>query len=348
VAGGPANATARLVRGLVQADVQTTVVAPAPSTEPSRTFEIDGAVVHVVAHDQRFLTPRRLRPWRSAALPLVEAAGADVVHGQGVISGGVVVADLPPSTARVVTARGNARQDVLAAYPGIAGRLRAAWGDHEVARVVDAVDVTVNVHPDWRINLPREPHRLVYIPNIVDDVFFTVPRSPVTGRVLFCGGTRRIKGFDVLEAAWPAVQQARSDTSLRVVGWPTDTAPVDLPGAESTGPLDPAGLAEELARTELVVIPSRYEVSPILLAEAWAVGTPVIATDAGGMAALAPGAAVVVPVDAPDALAGAITGALADPSSVGAYVSEGRARADRHRESAVVAAHLSLYRELLS
>jgi glycosyltransferase involved in cell wall biosynthesis len=289
-----------------------------------------------------------MRPWRAAARPLVEAAGADLVHGQGVIAGGVVVADLPSSTARVVTARGNARQDVLAAYPGLAGRLRAAWGDHEVARIVGAVDVTVNVHPDWRINLPREPQRLVHIPNIVDDAFFEVTRSPVAGRVLFCGGTRRIKGFDVLETAWPAVRRAAPGASLRVVGWPADAAPVALPGADSTGTVDPAGLAAELAQAELVVIPSRYEVSPILLAEAWAVGTPVIATTAGGMAALAPGAAVVVPVDAPEALAEAIVGVLGHPSSVAGDVSEGRTRADRHRESAVVEAHRSLYAELLS
>ena len=230
VAGGPANATARLVRGLVESDVQATVIAPALANESSRTLEVDGALVHVVAHDQRFLTPRRMRPWRHAALPLVEASGADLVHGQGVITGGVVVADVPSSTLRVVTARGNARQDVLAAYPGVAGRLRAAWGDHEVARVVDAVDVTVNVHPDWRINLPRKPHRLVHIPNIVDDVFFSVTRAPVEGRVLFCGGTRRIKGFDVLAAAWPAVCRAIPGATLRVVGWPSDARSRRAPG----------------------------------------------------------------------------------------------------------------------
>ena len=146
--------------------------------------------------------------WRKAAIPVVEALGADVVHGQGILVGGVIAAGVSGRVLRVVTARGNARRDTLAAYTGAPGRIRAALGDRLIGQVLEAVDVTVSVHPDWRVNLPRKPPILVHIPNIVDETFFRVARMPVEGRVLFCGGQRRIKGCDILETAWPIVRRA--------------------------------------------------------------------------------------------------------------------------------------------
>jgi glycosyltransferase involved in cell wall biosynthesis len=346
VSGGPANATERLVRGLVEAGLDVTVVAPAPDSEPARTLDLHGARVLVVAHEQRLMVPRRMRPWRKAATPLVEALGADIVHGQGVVTGGVIAAGVSPSVGRVVTARGNARRDALAAYSGAGGRVRAALGDRLIKWVIDRVDVTIDVHPDWRTNLPCEPRVLVHIPNIVDDAFFRVQRSPIRGRVLYCGGTRRIKGFDVLAAAWPDVRQAVPNASLRLVGWPEAIAP-SLTGAEATGVLGPTQLAEEMALAHVVVIPSRYEVSPILLAEAWAARTPVVSTDAGGMGSLAPGAALVVPSDSPAALGPALVGLLTDTVDSSQLVATGRDRAERHRASSVVAAHVSLYNDLV-
>ena len=57
-----------------------------------------------------------------------------------------------------------------------------------------------------------------------------------------------------------------------------------------------------------------------MLAEAWAVGTPVILTDAGGMASLPPGAALVVPSESPSSLGRAIVDVLTgvvDPTEYG-------------------------------
>jgi hypothetical protein len=324
-----------------------TVVAPAPAHERAETVRLHGADVVVVPHDQRLLVPRRMRPWRQAGVRVVEALDADLVHGQGVVTGGVVAAGVSETIPRVVTARGNARRDTLAAYDGIPGRVRAAMGDRLIASILRNIDVTVGVHPDWRVNLPAEPEVFVHIPNIVDDAFFEVDRVPVSGRVLFCGGTRRIKGFDVLAAAWPSVRKAVPDAMLRVVGWPDGAEVPQLTGVETIGALGPEGLAAEMARAAVVVLPSRYEVAPILLAEAWAARTPVASTDAGGMASLAPGAATVVPSDSPPALAAALVDVLSDVGDTSELVEVGRRRAEPHRTSAVVAAHLALYDDLL-
>jgi glycosyltransferase involved in cell wall biosynthesis len=298
-----------------------------------------------VSHDQRFSLLRGIRPWRVAGARVVRELGPDVVHGQGILVGGVVAAAVP-GPPRIVTARGNARRDTLEAYRGVGARLRASLRDHYASRVVRSVDAIVGVHPDWRINLPVEPRRLVHIPNIVDEVFFSVQRAPVGETVLYCGGTRRIKGWDLLEAAWGDVRRAVPGAELRVVGWPDDTGPPELPGIDVEGPLDAERLAAAMAAARLVVIPSRYEVAPIVLAEAWASGTPVVATSAGGMASLAPGAAILVPPESPRALAQAIVGALDGTLETAQFVDSGRTRAQRHRAVAVAAAHVALYAEI--
>ena len=327
----------------MEAGLQVTVVAPASGDQPSRTFHRDGAELHFVAHDQRFLGPRLLRPWRKAALPYVHAAEPDVVHGQGIITGGIVAAAVSAHPT-VVTARGNARRDTLAAYGRVSGPMRAAIGERLIDHVLDNVDLVVDVHPDWRVNLPRRPRRFVHIPNIVDDAFFSVEREPIRGRVLFCGGNRRIKGFDLLEAVWPEVLKQVPGASLRLVGWPEGES-VDVE-ADMTGSIGVHELATELAEAHVVVVPSRYEVSPILLAEAWAVGTPVVASAAGGMASLAPGAAVVVPVESPDELGRAVVDVLRGTVDTEPLVAAGRRLAAAHRDDSVVAAHLALYNEL--
>jgi glycosyltransferase involved in cell wall biosynthesis len=348
VSGGPANGTARLVRGLSSAGTTVTVVAPAPP-EDRAGFRLHGADVVLVPHAQRLSLPRRLRPWRTAAIPIVNRLGADVVHGQGIVEGGVIAADASSTRARLVTARGNTRRDTLAERPGAGGRIRAAILDRLASSVIRSVDVTVDVHPDWRVNLPCRPRRFVHIDNIVDDVFFDVTRRPVEGRVLFCGGTRRIKGHDVLLAAWPHVLRRHPESTLRFVGWPAEASLAGTHAVETIDAVGPAQLATELSCASVVVIPSRYEVSPILLAEAWAAGTPVVATDAGGLAALAPGRARVVLPDDPEGLARAVNDALAPESAdmTAGLIAAGRERAESYRGRVVVDAHLSLYRELL-
>ena len=103
-----------------------------------------------------------------------------------------------------------------------------------------------------------------------------------------------------------------------------------------------------MAKASALVIPSAFEVSPIVLGEAWALGLPVVATSVGGLKALVEGAGVVVRRREPAALARGIVHALTGRQTVDQFVAEGRRRAEAHRAGAVVDAHLDLYNELLS
>jgi glycosyltransferase involved in cell wall biosynthesis len=110
--------------------------------------------------------------------------------------------------------------------------------------------------------------------------------------------------------------------------------------------LSSAELAARMTRAAALVIPSEFEVSPIVLAEAFAMGLPVVAAPVGGVPALATDAALLVPRE-PGSLADAIVTALAGGEDVVRLVVEGRRRAEAHRADAVARAHVALYEELV-
>jgi glycosyltransferase involved in cell wall biosynthesis len=291
---------------------------------------------------------RRLRPWREAAGRVLRELDADVVHGQGLLAGGLAVTDLhgPP---RIVTAHGSHAQDTRGwRRRGLGAEARIAVVERLATGVVARADAVVSVHPDPAVNLPSQPRRFVYIPTIVDPVFAgpggTDPRP---GRVLYCGGARRIKGWDLLAAAWPDVSAALPEATLHVVGWPdAEPVPPAFRSAEVAPWLSGAALRSAFAQAAVVVIPSRFEVAPVTLLDAWTVGVPVVATRAGGIPALASDAAVLVALTS-EAIAEALIGVLSGATATASLVAEGSRRAAAATAERVAAAHLGLYRELI-
>jgi glycosyltransferase involved in cell wall biosynthesis len=273
------------------------------------------------------------------------------VHGQGLLPGGIAAADVH-GIPRVVTAHGNLAEDNSAFYDGLGGAARS-WLRYRLSiSAIERADAVIGVNPDWTVNLPRRPRRFIYIPNIIDARFYNMHRKAEPGLVLFAGGARAIKGWPLLAAAWPAVRNAVPEAHLQLAGWPLDEASPDVGQAHQKsvgveGWLPSEVLAARMARASVLVIPSQFEVSPIILAEAWALGLPVVATAVGGLRALGEGAAVLIPPREPEALAAGIARALAGGEDVERLVEEGRRRAEAHRAEAVVEAHLALYAELI-
>ena len=107
------------------------------------------------------------------------------------------------------------------------------------------------------------------------------------------------------------------------------------------------GVAEAMRGGGTLVVPSRYEVAPVAIAEAWAIGLPVVATAVGGVPALARGAAALCEAEDPAALAAGIVRALERGGETELMVTEGRKRAEAHRVTAVADAHIALYERLL-
>jgi glycosyltransferase involved in cell wall biosynthesis len=232
----------------------------------------------------------------------------------------------------------------------MAAMVRAGARARLSGRAALRADVVVGVHPDWRVNIPSRPREFVYIPTIVDELFFQARRHPLPGRVLYFGGPGYIKGWDVLSKAWPLVANRIKGARLEAVGFPADyrlSTPSEVGRTtEIRGWLSARQTREAMERAALVVIPSRFEVASTVLAEAWAAAVPIVATAVGGTPALARGAAVLIPYGNPLALASAISDVLRRRVAVSHIVHEGLRRAQRHRSHLVVESHLRVYSAL--
>ena len=293
-----------------------------------------------------------MRRWRSGAKRALRELDADVIHGHSLVACALAATDDSRRIPKLVTAHGNVLQDVLAHSTGLRTSVRKRLVTRLATTAVTRATAVVGVHPDWRLNLPVEVARFVHIPNIVDESFFRVERTAIAPRILYCGGVRHVKGWDILAAAWPAISEAIPDATLEVLGW--DSAP----GFEGFGPpsdrievvgrADTAQVNRAMARASVVALPSRFEIAPVTLAEAWAAGTPVVATEVGGVSSLGPGAAVLVPAESPQALARVLIDVVSRNTDVQPLVAEGRRRAEAFRAEAVAREHVRLYEELLA
>jgi glycosyltransferase involved in cell wall biosynthesis len=340
--GGVEIATSRLALALAEAGVEVTAIAPG---QPGGAEAEPAGIVRIPV-DMRLSLLRGLRPWRRAVASALRDLEPAIVHAHGLIESGIAAIDA--GVPSVVSVHGNHAMDTRAARKDLGGEARILLTRRLALRVVRRADAVVSVHPSPEVNLPARPARFVYIPTIVDDAFRAEPSTPVAGRVLFCGGARRIKGLDLLAAAWPDIVAGAPGASLEIVGWPDgEQLPAGLDGARARGLASAHEVAQAMAHAAVVVVPSRFEVAPITLLEAWTAGVPVVATRVGGVPALADGAAVLVEPD-PSAIAAGLVAVLDGSAPLAELVAEGHRRAEAATATRVAQAHIELYEELVS
>lgn len=108
-----------------------------------------------------------------------------------------------------------------------------------------------------------------------------------------------------------------------------------------------ADVSDLLAAADVVVLPSRWEGSPLAAQEALAAGRPLVASSVGGVPDLVGDGAVLVPAGDPDALATAVCRLLDDPAEAAALAARGVARAATWADEATtVATVAAVYAEL--
>lgn len=204
----------------------------------------------------------------------------------------------------------------------------------------------------------------VRIPNGIDDTVFTLPSADVEKKrdqVLFVGAIRPVKGLDILLHAFAAMVREGRVERLFVVGevffaayrkaYAEARALAHELGLEDRvtfcGGVDHAEVARLMQESAVLVAPSRRETLGMVLVEALACGTPVVATACGGPSDIVtPDVGKLVPVEDADALARAITSVLDHPED---YPPE-RLRAHAVRKfawSKVAEDYLALYRHIL-
>ena len=182
------------------------------------------------------------------------------------------------------------------------------------------------------------------------------PRNGGAGVLGFVGRLADQKGCEFLIEAMPAVIQAHPGATLRIVGDGPDRSMLEalvtrlgLEGAVEFLGYQPAS-AEIMAGFDALIVPSIYDVHPLVAVEAMASSLPVVASAVGGLAETVVDGTTgfLVPPRRPDALASAINRLLASDGLRRQMGVEARKRALKQFSPEVcVAAYAAEYRALL-
>ena len=192
----------------------------------------------------------------------------------------------------------------------------------------------------------------------VDLARYAPDHAARTGRkVLFVGRLAAMKGVPVLLEAFARLRAHHPDVTLTLIGDGEDRRRIEAIarklGLEGhvvfAGYRSQAEVAEEMAATDLFVLPSFAEGVPVVLMEALASGVPVVTTRIAGIPELVEHGenGLLVPPGNSALLAGAMADLLADPDlrqRMGAAgMRKVRAEFDMHAEAAWLAEVLAGY-----
>jgi glycosyltransferase involved in cell wall biosynthesis len=141
--------------------------------------------------------------------------------------------------------------------------------------------------------------------------------------ILYAGRLLSLKGVDVLIRAVPKVlKNIKNDDVLFVFAGPGDSSRFHNILAETnaeakclfTGPLPKETVIQLMKKSALVILPTYNDNSPYTILEAMACGTPVVASNVGGIPEIITNGydGILVKPGSPDILANAITNILQD------------------------------------
>ena len=129
-----------------------------------------------------------------------------------------------------------------------------------------------------------EPERIHLVPNFIE--LGDPTPGPRGGHVLFVGRLIPEKGVDVLLRACAGVGLA-----VRVIGDGPQRPELEVLArelgvdAEFVGQVERDEVAPEIGRAAVLAVPSRWpDVAPLVVAEGWSAGTPVVGSDLGASA----------------------------------------------------------------
>jgi D-inositol-3-phosphate glycosyltransferase len=210
-------------------------------------------------------------------------------------------------------------------------------GEREVLRLADRIVAATPAELaqlEWLYQ--ADPHKVVIIPPGVDISHFypihpdeakeVIGVPPCEKTLLFVGRIEPLKGIDILIRAIALMQAKQVFVCLVVIGGDADSEPISRNDEmerlkamrEQVGLHDlvtflgrrsQSTLPYYYSAAEAVVVPSQYESFGMVALEAMACGTPVVASQVGGLAFLVRDGVTgyTVPVDEPQALADRLT-----------------------------------------
>jgi len=244
-----------------------------------------------------------------ALVRLIRSINPDVVHGEG--QDRHALAALGAGFPTVITPHGVVfieSRMMRRHWLDIAGYLRLKQYLIEVVerdvfrRARDMIIISRYLPQIYGTMLQARKH---FIENPIGQEFFQVPRSPEPGRLLFVGTVvprKRVQDIvaavaQVLDMPASSNAQWKRDLQLRIAGPLLDAgsealvrSTIESTGLQSRvtllGPVSQSQLLDEYARAQILVLASKEETAPQVIAQAMACGLPTVASAVGGIPAM--------------------------------------------------------------
>lgn len=284
--GGIQRHTLELATALVDEGCEVTVIAPSGHESGDYSFR-----VLPLPWPRTPLYPLTLYRWAGACATAIMTRSYDVVYGQGLTLWGRLPESAPPSVYHPhgleLCATGERIGDLKAWPLRVGARLQARQ-----ATLTISLGGHLSALAERSLGVPAGRIRIV--PNAIDSSRFAhvgdVRRDPRL--VLFVGRLSRNKGLDVLAEAAARLPE---DVRVLVVGdGPLRDFVARSPRLEHAGHVSESELGRLYAQASVLAVPSRSDGMPTVILEAFACGTPVVATDVGAIPELVTGATGVL------------------------------------------------------
>ena len=356
--GGVAAATEWLIRGLLSLNTPVeihVVVVPAPADECTPTWGELPVSVHRVRRS-------RLRNQLgilggSDVDTVLERIAPDVVHVQGHASaldgrkhGAVLTIHGIPEIDTLL--RGGMFAAIKSWFVGI----REGGPRHRYPHLVAIANSVL-------LGINQESFKGIHaIPNAINEIFFSEQEVQVRDNPVVLQVGRIIRGKNLMGLV-DALATLRSEVpglSLRIVGAEQDrdyveqirsrVREVDMEDMVTwLGALSHDALLGELATARVLALPSLQETAPICIAEAHAMGVPVVASDVGGVSEMVEHGVngMLVNPSELESLVTGLRGYLKDASLAYSHGIEGQKFAKRYHPRQVAAETLQVYRGVL-
>lgn len=288
--------------------------------------------------------------WKHVMRRLTET-GADIIHGHGG-KGGAYARLTDGRALRAYTPHGGTLNLPLET---MAGRVYLALERRLRRRTELFLFESAHAERAFRDRIGSLSGAVRVVHNGVSNAEFEpVSPSPGATDLLFVGELRHLKGIDVLIEAMALLAGDGRLAQVTIVGDGPDAESIAAV-ARQRGVADrvhfvgPMPAREAFSRGRIVVVSSRMESLPYIVLEAAAASMPLVATSVGGIPEIfgTQSNRLVPPGDA-DALAAAISRALADPAWSATQAAALRERVrSRFSVEAMVDQVLSAYRETI-
>lgn len=221
------------------------------------------------------------------------ALAPDIVHGQP--SGEYLLAATAVPFPHVITIHGLVMREAAGLsllHPGqFAMAVREMCQQRAIRRARHIISISPYVDDYVR---GRTRARLWPVPNPIDPEFFSIPAPDRTGLRMLCVGlVSERKNQELLVRACALLKQAGLAFECHIVGPPSPGYDTKLAGlieqlqvggtVQVLGKVSRAQLQAEYAWSNVVVLPSREETSPLSLIQAMAAGRVVMGANAAGI-----------------------------------------------------------------